>query len=249
MNLNFIKYFLYSIIFNLIIVIPINAKKHVNNGTNLENKLLSFPNDHQINSWHRFDKEMKFKSIKSDNNNAWKLGDYRIKCRNINYTCNLNYLNQNLSFSIPSDIDNINGLNVYLYRSTTNKLYNIILLEAEEERGIGWYYVLVLNKTNLVGQFFINQGRSGIYLIDEGKKFTCDNKAINNESLPRINHSICSENIDEIYISPKYFLSIFNKNNEFLFMFNKVYANEQEEENDTVTYITEKNIYIEKKIN
>jgi hypothetical protein len=244
MRLNFFKYFF---IFNFIIAISYVANANIDNKEKIENKLLSFPNQHQLKKWQQFDQEISFKFVGSDSYSAWGLDHYYIKCNNLTYFCTLNYYNKNINFTIPNG-DNITGLNAYLYKSSSTKLYKIILLEAEEERGVGWYYILVLKENNLLGKFLINQGRNAIFLFDEGKKFIFDNTISNDVSLPKINHSISSDDIDEIYVSPKYFLSIFNKKDDFLFMFNKIYTSATEEI-DHSTYITDEYIYIEKKIN
>ncbi|OCG30432.1 hypothetical protein A9G33_00355 [Gilliamella sp. Choc3-5] len=62
MRLNFFKYFF---IFNFIITISYVANANIDNKEKIENKLLSFPNQHQLKKWQQFDQEISFKFVES----------------------------------------------------------------------------------------------------------------------------------------------------------------------------------------
>ncbi|WP_218056283.1 hypothetical protein, partial [Gilliamella sp. App6-5] len=96
MRLNFFKYFF---IFNFIIAISYVANANIDNKEKIENKLLSFPNQHQLKKWQQFDQEISFKFVGSDSYSAWGLDHYYIKCNNLTYFCTLNYYNKNINFT------------------------------------------------------------------------------------------------------------------------------------------------------
>lgn len=196
-----------------------------------------------LSAWSYFDKET---LIKYGDGYNWDFDDNRIVCSGDNLSCHLYYLKSNKKFDFVMPIDGLFDcdLNVYLYKSSANNLYKVILIEGESERGTIGYYVLILDKNKLVSHFYINHGRALISMSDEGNKFVFDNKAMGDEQLPIVDAAM--EQWDEIYITPKGFISIYNKDNKFLFKINRIYIYNYDE-----TPITDENkyLYIEKTIN
>ena len=52
------------------------------------------------------------------------------------------------------------GFSIYSYESSMNKDIEIIIIEALADIGTSWYYVIILNKTDLVDKFYIKEPRS-----------------------------------------------------------------------------------------
>lgn len=52
------------------------------------------------------------------------------------------------------------GFSIYSYESNMNKDMGIIIIEALADIGTNWYYVIILNKNNLVDKFYIKEPRS-----------------------------------------------------------------------------------------
>ena len=202
-----------------------------------------------LTSWQYYDQEIPIQSTEGE---LWVFDDNRIKCdwfEDIEeFNCNLLFLksNKKFDFSLPLDsfIDNT-SFNGYLYKSSANNLFNVFLIEGESERGTAGYYVLILDKTKLVNHFYLDYGRAGIYSFDEAKKLLQDSNATDNEQLSILNN-YSAENFDEIYINPKYFISIYSKDNKFLFKIVRKYMWNADD-----IPITDENkyIYIEKTIN
>jgi len=202
-----------------------------------------------LTSWQYYDQEIPIQSTEGE---FWVFDDNRIKCdwfEDIEeFNCNLLFLksNKKFDFSLPLDsfIDNT-SFNGYLYKSSANNLFNVFLIEGESERGTAGYYVLILDKTKLVNHFYLDYGRAGIYSFDEAKKLLLDSNVTDNEQLSILNN-YSAENFDEIYINPKYFISIYSKDNKFLFKIVRKYMWNADD-----IPITDENkyIYIEKTIN
>ena len=190
-----------------------------------------------LTSWQYYDQEIPIQSTEGE---LWVFDDNRIKCDWFpdieEFNCNLFFLksNKKFDFSIPlgSFIDST-SFNGYLYKSSANNLFNVFLIEGESERGTVGYYVLIFDN-----------GRAGIYSFDQAKQLLQDN-ATDNKELPELNIDN-AENFDEIYINPKYFISIYRKNNKFLF---KIARNYMWNPDDIPITDENKYIYIEKTIN
>ena len=201
-----------------------------------------------LTSWQYYDQEIPIQSTEGE---LWVFDDNRIKCDWYpdieEFNCNLLFLksNKKFDFSIPlgSFIDST-SFNGYLYKSSANNLFNVFLIEGESERGTVGYYVLIFDKTKLVNHFYLDYGRAGIYSFDQAKQLLQDN-ATDNKELPELNIDN-AENFDEIYINPKYFISIYRKNNKFLF---KIARNYMWNPDDIPITDENKYIYIEKTIN
>lgn len=52
------------------------------------------------------------------------------------------------------------GFSIYSYESKENKDIEIIIIEALADIGTSWYYVILLNKNDLVDKFYIKEPRS-----------------------------------------------------------------------------------------
>ncbi|WP_427872886.1 hypothetical protein [Flavobacterium sp. MMS24-S5] len=52
------------------------------------------------------------------------------------------------------------GFSMYSYESSKNKDIEIIIIEALADIGTNWYYVIILNKKDLVDKFYIKEPRS-----------------------------------------------------------------------------------------
>jgi|GEM_PF-979246 len=52
------------------------------------------------------------------------------------------------------------GFSIYSYESSMNKDIEIIIIEALADIGTNWYYVIILNKNDLVDKFYIKEPRS-----------------------------------------------------------------------------------------
>ena len=202
-----------------------------------------------LTSWQYYNHEIPLKEISGD---SWSFDDNQISCDWLpdkeEYNCHVIYLkskkNFDFSIAIPDFLDST-SFNAYLYKSSANNLFNVFLIEGESERGTAGYYVLILDKTKLVNHFYLDYGRAGIYSFDEAKKLLQDSNATDNEQLSILNN-YSTENFDEIYINPKYFISIYSKDNKFLFKIARKYMWNADD-----IPITDENkfIYIEKTIN
>lgn len=52
------------------------------------------------------------------------------------------------------------GFSIYSFESKINKDIEIIVIEALADIGTNWYYIILLNKNNLVDKFYIKEPRS-----------------------------------------------------------------------------------------
>lgn len=52
------------------------------------------------------------------------------------------------------------GFSIYSFESKMNKDIEIIVIEALADIGTNWYYIILLNKNNLVDKFYIKEPRS-----------------------------------------------------------------------------------------
>lgn len=58
------------------------------------------------------------------------------------------------------------GFSIYSYQSNIEKDVEIIIIEALADIGISWYYVIVLNKNDLIDKFYIKEPRSNSEITD-----------------------------------------------------------------------------------
>lgn len=145
-----------------------------------------------------------------ENYNSWVLGSYVFKCAgNTGYECKLLFGKKSLvKADLSREYDVVDFL-PYIYQSETKDYpYEVVLIEAAAERGTAWYYAIVLQNNDVVDSFFIDQGRRHFVSTKE--------------------YSDSHPEMDEMYISPEAFISIFADDKKIIFSIDKkyLYANE-----------------------
>ena len=58
------------------------------------------------------------------------------------------------------------GFSIFSFQSKINKNIEVVIIEAMADIGTNWYYVIILNKTNLVDKFYVKEPRANSELTD-----------------------------------------------------------------------------------